>query len=556
MEPVKSSAAAARSDEKAELERVLSSEMFRRSPALRSFLSYVGRECFHEPQRHIKEYEIAVEALGRGASFDPSKDSIVRVEASKLRRRLEQYYATTGTSHSVQVRLPHSGYMPAFKWARNGENGIDLAATGEAQPADGPQPGNGAQGPGLSRPDGWVDEHSASASDSHSETHRPLARTWVLNRRTVVACAVGVLLLGLGALLFSQHRAVRPLTSHGTTGASLPAGGSGATAPVDPALRPDELRIAVGASTSGYMDSRGSVWLGDRYFTGGERVYRPDRRILRTLDPILYQNARQGNFRYDIPLKPGVYELHLHFAEILHIETQDSGTEADRRFDIELNGKPLLSSFDISLDTPGSNTADERVFKDISPAQDGYVHLAFRASFDQALLSGLELLPATAGTARPIRILAGPQIQRDHQGRLWGADRYFFGGHLIRPLAPPTQGTEDPSLFIWERFGNFSYFIPVADGRYVTLRFAELRRVGTTEPTRRDLRERRFDIYCNGVALAREFDILKEAGAVNFAVQKTFHGLRPNAQGKLVLSFVPVVNYANVHSIEVIDESQ
>jgi hypothetical protein len=58
------------------------------------------------------------------------------------------------------------------------------------------------------------------------------------------------------------------------------------------------------------------------------------------------------------------------------------------------------------------------------------------------------------------------------------------------------------------------------------------------------------------VALAREFDILKEAGAVNFAVQKTFHGLRPNAQGKLVLSFVPVVNYANVHSIEVIDESQ
>jgi hypothetical protein len=58
------------------------------------------------------------------------------------------------------------------------------------------------------------------------------------------------------------------------------------------------------------------------------------------------------------------------------------------------------------------------------------------------------------------------------------------------------------------------------------------------------------------MALAREFDIFKEAGALNVAVQKTFHGLRPNAQGKLVLSFVPIVYYADVCSIEVIDESQ
>lgn len=550
----KSSEAAGRLDEKAELERVLSSAMFRRSPALRSFLSYVCREYFHEPQRHIKEYEIAVEALSRDTSFDPAKSSIVRVEASQLRQRLEQYYATLGRSHSIQVRLPQSGYMPVFERAQNGANENDLAATGSVQPADGPASGNGDQGPEFSQPESWADEHSASAVEGDGETHgrpRKLPLAWVraLNRRAVVAGGAGVLLVALGSLLFSQHKA--------GGSPSLPKSGTGATPPQSTSLHPDELRIAVGASASGYLDSRGSVWLGDRYFTGGERVYRPDRRILRTLDPILYQNARRGNFRYDIPLKPGVYELHLHFAEILHIETQDSGTEADRRFDVELNGKPLLGSFDISLDTPGSNTADERVFKDISPAEDGHVHLVFRASYDEALLSGLELLPTTAGSTRPIRILAGPQIQRDHLGQVWGADRYFFGGHLIRPPAPPTQGTEDPSLFIWERFGNFSYFIPVADGRYaVTLRFAELRRSGTREPDRPNRRERRFDIYCNGLALARAFDILKEAGAVNFAVQKTFHGLHPNAQGKLVLSFVPVVNYANIHSIEVTDESQ
>jgi len=544
-------------DEKAELEAVLASEMFRRAPALASILSYVGRESFRAPQRHIKEYEIAVEALGRDASFDPAKDSVVRVDVSKLRKRLEQYYATEGISHSLQVRLPNSGYMPIFEWIQNGATGNDSAAKGAVQPSDGARPGHGAQGLESSRPEGRADEHSASGLEPQGERHRALAWIPALNRRAAVAIVVGALLIILVSLLWSEYRNGGLLTSYATGDLSLPEGGSGAAPPPSTSLRLDEVRIAVGSSASGYLDSRGGIWLGDQYFTGGDPVDRPERRILRTLDPVIYQNARLGNFRYDIPLKPGVYELHLHFAEIIHNETQDSGTEADRRFDVDVNGKPLLIDFDISSDSPGSNTADERVFKGISPAGDGYVHLVFRGYYDQALLSGLELLPTTGGGIRPIRIVAGPQTQRDHKGQLWGADRYFIGGRPHRPSAPPTQGTTDPTLFMWERFGSFSYFIPVADGRYaVTLRFAELRSGGPEQSNRRDVRGRQFDIYCNGMALAREFDIFKEAGALNVAVQKTFHGLRPNAQGKLVLSFVPIVYYADVCSIEVIDESQ
>jgi hypothetical protein len=65
-----------------------------------------------------------------------------------------------------------------------------------------------------------------------------------------------------------------------------------------------------------------------------------------------------------------------------------------------------------------------------------------------------------------------------------------------------------------------------------------------------------FNIYCNGVALARNFDVFKEAGGPNQALVTTFRDLRPNAQGKLILYFEPVVDYPIVSAIEVIDEAR
>jgi hypothetical protein len=56
--------------------------------------------------------------------------------------------------------------------------------------------------------------------------------------------------------------------------------------------------------------------------------------------------------------------------------------------------------------------------------------------------------------------------------------------------------------------------------------------------------------------LLHSFDIFKEAGGANRALDKTFHGLEPNAQGLLKLSFVPKENYAQVNAIEVVDESE
>ncbi len=64
-----------------------------------------------------------------------------------------------------------------------------------------------------------------------------------------------------------------------------------------------------------------------------------------------------------------------------------------------------------------------------------------------------------------------------------------------------------------------------------------------------------FGVYCNGTALLRNFDICKQAGGSLKALDKTFHHLEPNPEGKLLLTFVPVRDYACLDVLEVEDES-
>ena len=63
----------------------------------------------------IKAYTIATDALGRDARFDPQADPIVRVEAGRLRRTLEHYYATEGRGDPIVIELPSGSYVPVFR---------------------------------------------------------------------------------------------------------------------------------------------------------------------------------------------------------------------------------------------------------------------------------------------------------------------------------------------------------------------------------------------------------------------------------------------------------
>jgi hypothetical protein len=66
-----------------------------------------------------------------------------------------------------------------------------------------------------------------------------------------------------------------------------------------------------------------------------------------------------------------------------------------------------------------------------------------------------------------------------------------------------------------------------------------------------------FDILCNGVALARDFDVYKRAGGADRALAQTFHGLQPNALGKLAISLLPVKDlYPYINALEIVDETR
>src|SRR5208337_2040475 len=172
----------------------------------------------------------------------------------------------------------------------------------------------------------------------------------------------------------------------------------------------------------------------------------------------IFQQSRAGEFSYDIPLKRGVYELRLYFAETVFGPTTFSGGgESSRVFDVDMNGKPLLVGFDIYRDAGGDNIAYERVSKDVAPASDGYLHLRFHpSSREKPILTALEIVPGIPGKLHPLRLVAQDNSYTDRAGQVWSPDRYFFHGRLASHRGP-VENTADPDLYTAERYGNFDY---------------------------------------------------------------------------------------------------
>jgi len=519
---------------RAELNAVIASGIFAKAPSLALLLEYVCTRYFEGNAAQIKEYNIAVEALGRPTTFDPRQDSIVRVEAFRLRKRLKQYYAEEGAERPLRIVIPPGQYVPQFL-----EN---AAAPVNGGPPDHDLANIEAAGlTSLAAPQAERAEASVALISAPVEAPRRPSRWFGRAALAGVPPIALVLIAVIWAL--RTHSTLKPPSAPRATSAPI-------------GTESDEVLILCGSNAARYVDHLGNVWSGDRFFHGGSAFEAPNHTIRGTNDPEIFRARREGNFSYDIPLKPGVYELHLYFAETLFGDNNTAGGgESSRVFNVSINGKPVLVSFDVLSDAAGSNTADERVFKDVSPAADGLLHLKFSESFkEQPFLNALEILAGIPGKTRPVRIVTATRSLTDRRGTVWGPDRYFSRGFTVTRFEP-VANTPDPELFQNERYGNFTYTIPVAEGHYaVTLRFAETW-FGPGKPPGGGIGSRAFDIYCNGVALLRNFDVYRAAGGGQRAIEKTFHNIVPNAQGKIVLSFVPVVNYANVNAIEIVDES-
>ena len=493
---------------RAELNRLLESDSFRTSKRCREFLAYIVEHTIKGPSGALKERAIGADLFQLPYDYDTGQHTIVRVTASEVRKKLAQHYiAENGSHRPVRIELPPGSYTAEFKW----------------------------QTPATDTP------AQAPAREGQSRL-----------KRRGIACAAAILLIA-GALSLWWWHAVKPISVNAKSAPvsnSIPKVSSSSGG----------LRMIMGSAAS-YMDRNGGTWGPDRFFSGGSVVVRPSERIFRTLDPDIYRHVRQGDFQYDIPLAPGFYELHLHFAEtgLSDFISAESSGEGQRLFRVSANGTRILDFFDVVADANGSNVSDERVFSNISPAQDGFLHLGFTSIRGTAMLCGIELLPVDAGKVMPVRIRAGwPASWQDAAGQQWQGDSHFLGGNaLVRSTNPARDNdSADVGLYASERWGHFSYAVPVADGRYrVKLKFCE-GHYGRHNTGIGGLGSRVFDVYCNGVALLRDFDIYKEAGREGRPIERTFSGIRPTAQGKIVLTFVPVKGMACVNGIEILEGSK
>lgn len=102
-------------DVRLELARILASAAFRGSRRCQDFLVFVVGQALAGDPESLKERTLAVNVFGRAPDANLNEDSIVRVGAREVRKRLAQYYAGEGFGGSVRIELPAGTYVPAFQ---------------------------------------------------------------------------------------------------------------------------------------------------------------------------------------------------------------------------------------------------------------------------------------------------------------------------------------------------------------------------------------------------------------------------------------------------------
>jgi len=97
-----------------QINRLVSSHALHGSESLCKLLRYLAKHAVDHPGAPIKEFQIATEVFGRSAEFDPQLDSMVRVQAGRLRSKIAEYYSSDGLEDPLVVELPKGTYVLSF----------------------------------------------------------------------------------------------------------------------------------------------------------------------------------------------------------------------------------------------------------------------------------------------------------------------------------------------------------------------------------------------------------------------------------------------------------
>ncbi len=104
-------------ESRAEVDTILTSASFARSPRAARLLHYLCSKYFAGEAADIKEYNIALDVLGRPDTFDPAQDAGVRVEVHRLRKKLREYYERDGSDHASAGLYPDGFVYPRVRQA-------------------------------------------------------------------------------------------------------------------------------------------------------------------------------------------------------------------------------------------------------------------------------------------------------------------------------------------------------------------------------------------------------------------------------------------------------
>jgi hypothetical protein len=483
-----------------ELDWLLNSGVLGRSHNLAQMLKFICEKHFEDQANQITEHALAVEALGRRSDFNPQVDTIVRVTAHQLRKRLQEIYAGAGASRPVQIHIPAGQYAPSFVYKEEVPGRLSS-----------PRPGGGMQ--------------ASPAVEEIISNSRSVRRKWL-----ILGFAAAVFALLGGILLY-----VVQTRSHSASGAAP-------VVKMSSVVKGHPVRALLGKGREPYTDLAGNKWTPGNYCTSGASLSESGQRIAGTEEPAIFLGGIRGHAHCVFPVDPGIYEVHLLFAEVSDL------LEATNRSVFSLNGGENIS-LDVVDDAGGDFTADTKVFRGVRPENDGTIHIDFVSEI--SAMKAVEILPAPSEELLPIRIVAASKPYNDPEGNIWLPDRYVIGG---RPGQSAKEAkNEQTGLYGSHRVGKFRYSLPVVplEKYRVRLYFQEpwfgKENVGIGGPG-----SRVFDVWCNGIALLKGFDILKEADSSPLV--KTFDNIQATAQGKIELNFSPVINYPLVNAIEVLPE--
>jgi hypothetical protein len=522
--------------ERAEIDNVLSSGVFGRTNNPVRFLTFVCDKYFEGAVDEIKEYSIAVHALGRPESFDPQVDTIVRVTAHALRKRLEDYYRSAGAEHAVHICLPPGHYVPKFIHASDLETARGVSTFDEKQNGQShdrvSSPGigrredrqhNAAQPPQASKADDIPGLYDAAGSKSKFRIRTGMAMLAAIFVISVCVLSVFVWKKWNGRIGRENSALTRATVTPDYASGKI-------------------LRVMVGNTSASYIDSGGSTWDSDHFCSGGSPFSVTGHAIQGTEDPRLFSSGRRGVFHCNYPVPPGTYEVHFLFAETSGLQ------ENSRNVGFSINGGPP-TNLDVVDDAGGDDIATTKVFTDVAPATDGTIHVDFDTP--EAFVNAVEVLQGAPHHMLPVRIVVGHFPYVDSNGNVWMPDRYFFGGRLSS-FGGDLSKVTDGRLYQWHRFGHFHYVVPVATGGKYTLKLHFMEHWFGVNGGIGGVGSRVFDVSCNGSMLLRGFDIFREAGSEPLV--KSFQHIEPTPQGKIEIYFTPAVNYPSISAIEVIPE--